>query len=210
MSEEPRVRRPARERERRSQAERTAETRARIVAAVVESIGEVGYQRTTASEISRRSGVTWGAAQHHFGGKEGILAAVLEDSFNLFAERLADIPDEEAPLEKRVDAFIEGAWEHFGSPHFRSTFEILLNYAGEGADGEPFWQTEMFGAWNRIWDEIFADARKSRRDTVILQQYTISTLMGLASLRMLAGPTASLRSDELEILKRALVRELGG
>lgn len=210
MSDEQRIRRPARDRERRSQAERTAETRARIVAAVVESIGDVGYQRTTASEISRRSGVTWGAAQHHFGGKEGILAAVLEDSFNLFADRLADIPDEEAPLEKRVDAFIERAWEHFGSPHFRSTFEILLNYAGEDPNGEPFWQTEMFGAWNRIWDEIFADAHKSRRDTVILQQYTISTLMGLASLRMLAGPTATLRSDELAILKRTLVRELGG
>jgi len=64
------VRRP---RARRTQAERTAATRERILAAVVESIAELGIQRTTASEIARRAGVTWGAVQHHFGAKHGIL-----------------------------------------------------------------------------------------------------------------------------------------
>lgn len=54
---------------RRSHAERTAETQARIVAAVVASIAERGLQRTTAAEVTRRAGVTWGAVQHHFGGK---------------------------------------------------------------------------------------------------------------------------------------------
>ena len=44
---------------RRSHAERTAETRAKILAAVVESIADVGFQRTTASEIAQRAGVTW-------------------------------------------------------------------------------------------------------------------------------------------------------
>ena len=48
--------------------------------AVVETIADVGFQKTTAAEIARRAGVTWGAVQHHFGGKEGILLAVLEAS----------------------------------------------------------------------------------------------------------------------------------
>ena len=72
-------------RPRRSHSERTAKTRARVIAAVVESIDEVGFHRTTGSEIARRAGVTWGAVQHHFGGKDGMLAAVVEDSFNRFA-----------------------------------------------------------------------------------------------------------------------------
>ena len=37
--------------ERRSHAERTAETRSRIIAAVIESITEVGFQRTTAVRV---------------------------------------------------------------------------------------------------------------------------------------------------------------
>ena len=45
---------------RRTQAERTAETRRRILDAVVASIAEVGFRRTTATEIARRAGVTNG------------------------------------------------------------------------------------------------------------------------------------------------------
>ena len=41
----------------------------------VECIAELGFQRTTAQEITRRAGVTWGAVQHHFGDKDGILLA---------------------------------------------------------------------------------------------------------------------------------------
>ena len=127
----------AKDRGRRTQAERTAETRGRIVAAVVESIAEIGFQRTTASEIAQRSGVTWGAVQHHFGGKDGILAAVLEDSFARFERRLADVPPARSgtPLEERVSRFVDGAWQHFESAPYRSTFEILLNHARPGARG---------------------------------------------------------------------------
>ena len=69
MAESTRIRLSTPERERRSHAARTAETRSRVIEAVIASIGEVGYQRTTSAEIARRAGVTWGAVQHHFGGK---------------------------------------------------------------------------------------------------------------------------------------------
>ena len=98
---------------RRSNAERTAQTRARLMDAVVESIAEVGLARTTAPEIARRAGVTWGAVQHHFGGKDGMLVSVLDDSFRRFAERLEGIPIEGTSLEKRAALFIDRAWEHF-------------------------------------------------------------------------------------------------
>jgi AcrR family transcriptional regulator len=208
MSDRARLASPSRER--RSHAERTAETRARIMSAVVESIAEVGFQRTTATEIARRAGITWGAVQHHFGGKDGILLAVLEDSFEHFAELLADIPTEDTPLEKRVGLFLDRAWEHFGSSHYRSTFEILLNYAGPaaGPDPELLSQTEMFTAWNRIWTELFGDAGLPRRRVVMLQHYTVAVLSGLASMKMLEGPTARIRQTELDLLKQTLVREL--
>ena len=46
---------------RRTDAERTADTRERVMTAVVETISDVGFNRTTAAEIPRRAGVTWGA-----------------------------------------------------------------------------------------------------------------------------------------------------
>ena len=209
MGETPRIRIPARERTRRSQAERTAETRARIMRAVVECIDERGFPRTTASEITRRAGVTWGAVQHHFGDKDGILAAVLEDSFNRFAARVGDVPDETGSLEKRVSLFVDRAWEHFASPHYRSTFEILLSHVPDAGD-DPAWQAEMFRAWNGIWQLLFGDVGLSRRRLAAVQHYTLALLSGLAALRVLEGEAARPREAELSLLKDTLVRELRG
>jgi len=195
---------------RRTQAERTAATRERIMRAVVESIAEIGFQKTTANEITRRAGVTWGAVQHHFGGKDGILDAVLEESFERFAIRLAEVPIENAPLAERVAAFVDIAWAHFGSPDYHSTFEILLNYTRDDSDGVPIWQSEMFGAWNRVWSKIFADVEIPRRKTVALQTFSISVVSGMAALAMLRRAVEPVHGAELDLLKRTLLREMTG
>ena len=158
-----------RTRGRRSQADRTAQTRSRIIEAVLESVSEVGFQRTTANEVTRRAGVTWGAVQHHFGGKDGMLVAVLEASFEHFASQLDDIPANGLDLEERASRFVDGAWAHFGSSQYRCTFEILLNAAGEdGGPSSSSWQSEMFRSWDRIWRRIFHDSPRTRSEHAML------------------------------------------
>ena len=205
--------RRAPKRERRSHAERTAETRAKILAAVVDSIAEVGFHRTTAVEITRRAGVTWGAVQHHFGDKDGILVAVLEDSFGRFAARLEDVPVERLSLERRVALFVERAWQHFTSREYASTYEILLDHLRR-EDPLPQsgarWQIQMSRAWERVWRRFFGDVAVARKRQLRLQHYTVAVLSGLASTRMLEGGEPSLRREELELLEATLVRELTG
>jgi AcrR family transcriptional regulator len=203
----PRVRLAPPARERRSHAERTARTRAAVMAAVVESIAELGFQRTTAAEIARRAGVTWGAVQHHFGGKDGCLVAVLEDSFNQFAEKLSAEQVEGLGLEARVRVFVARAWEHFGSARWRSTFEILMNYPGSETGEGRAWRS-MLAAWNEVWERFFPAGRRARREVVTLQLFTISVLSGLASARMLGEPTASLLDGPLALLQETLVAKL--
>ena len=210
-SPRPAVRAP--KRERRSHAERTAETRAKILAAVIESIAEVGFQRTTAVEITRRAGVTWGAVQHHFGDKDGILLAVLEDSFARFAARLAGVDVEGLPLEQRVERFVERAFAHFTSREYASTFEILLDHLrrdGEPSRGGASWQLAMSRAWDREWRRFCGDAVLPRGRRGVLQHYTIAVLSGLATMLTLEGGEAHLREAELGLLRDTLVRELGG
>jgi AcrR family transcriptional regulator len=196
---------------RRSHAERTAETRAKIVAAVVDSIAEVGFHRTTAVEITRRAGVTWGAVQHHFGDKDGILVAVLEDSFQRFAARLERIPIESLSLERRVAFFVERAFEHFTSREYVSTFEILLDHLRREdlpSRGGAGWQVQMLHAWDRVWRRFFGDASLPRRRRLRLQHYTVAVLTGLATTLLLEGGDASLPREELALLEATLVREL--
>lgn len=211
MKPEVRLARPAPKHVRRSHAERTAETRTKVIAAVIDTVAELGYQRTTAQAIASRAGVTWGAVQHHFGGKDELLLAVLEDTFTRFAERMTDIAVAETPLTERVSLFIDRAWEHFRSRHFRTAFEILLDYLGrEEHPHAAQWREQMTRAWDRVWSTLFADARVPRSQSLTLQHYTVATLSGLASMSMMEGASASLSRRELQILKDTLVRSLSG
>ena len=147
--------------------------------------------------------------QHHFGGKDGILIAVVEDSFNHFAAGLDDLPVDGTSLEKRAALFVDRAWEHFRSPGYRSVFEILLNtLARDDLPESSNWQAEMFRAWDGIWMRIFHDAPISRRRHRVLEHYVIASLSGLASTLMLEGPEATLRREELDLLTETLFREL--
>lgn len=200
-----RVRIPAPERERRTHAERRAETRARVIAAVIDSIGELGYQKTTTAEISRRAGVTWGAVQHHFGDKDGILMAVLEESFERFLELLRDPDVSEAPLAKRVSLFVDRSWRHFGRRQYRSTLEILLNLP---PDLDRAWRAEVLESWSVIWSHYFPESPPNRSSSQELMRYTVSVLSGLAATRILEGQDAGARAGELSFLKDTLERSL--
>ena len=193
------------ERPRRSHAERRAETRERVLHAVVESIAEVGFQKTTAAEVARRAGVTWGAVQHHFGDKEGILLAALEESFGTFASILGTPSGKHESLEARASLFVERSWLHFRSSHYRSTFEILLNLPPEL---EIPWQREMLDEWKRIWLRFFPESKASRRESVDLMLYAISVFTGLAATTVLEGKRPPNRNRELGFLEDTLIREL--
>ncbi len=196
---------------RRSHAERSATTRAKILAAVVDVIARDGFQGLTAMQVAQRSGMTWGAVQHHFGGKDQLLLAVLEDSFERFAERLEHAPIAGTTLAERAAIFVDGAWEHFRSRHYRATFEILLSYLGRAEQQDVGnWRVEMSRAWDRVWSRIFADVKVPRKRSLMLQHFTVSTLSGLAATLMLQGDDADLPKGELDVLKATLERELAG
>jgi len=176
------------------------------MAAVVECITESGYHAATASEIARRSGLTWGAVQHHFGDKDGILAAVLEDSFSRFTETLAEAPTAGA-LEARVSGFVRCAWRHFGSPHYRTTFSILVNLPG---DPQSPWQERLLVAWTDVWRRAFPESRLREGRTRSLMLYALSVLTGLAGLQALNRAPLGPLETELRWLEDTMLREIGG
>lgn len=63
---------------RRSNEDRTAETRARLIEATIECLNRVGYAGTTIGLLSEASGVTRGGLLHHFPSKVDLLIATAE------------------------------------------------------------------------------------------------------------------------------------
>ncbi|AQT78465.1 TetR family transcriptional regulator [Mycolicibacterium litorale] len=63
---------------RRTQSQRTALTRRRLLEATVDCLIAHGYAGTTTHRIAARAGVTRGAQVHHFPSKEALVVAAVE------------------------------------------------------------------------------------------------------------------------------------
>ena len=67
---------------RRTQEERSAETRKRLLDATIDLLIERGYSRLTTADIAKRAGVSNGARVHHFRTKEDLVVAANEDLYD--------------------------------------------------------------------------------------------------------------------------------
>jgi len=75
---------------RRTQGERTAQTRAALITAARRLFGAEGFAEVAAERVTREAGMTRGALYHQFDGKAGLFAAVLDQVEAEIAQRVAD------------------------------------------------------------------------------------------------------------------------
>src|SRR5436309_3623246 len=92
----------------RTQEERKADTRARLITAAAELFARKGFHAVSAEAVAAAANRTTGALYDHFGGKEGLLLALLEVWMEQTAADLStelyQIPD----LEGRLGALWRG------------------------------------------------------------------------------------------------------
>ncbi|WP_447724453.1 TetR/AcrR family transcriptional regulator [Sphingomonas koreensis] len=68
-----------------------AETRAKLIAAARKAFAEHGYAEASMDDLTAAAGLTRGALYHHFGGKQGLLEAVIAQIDAEMAERLKGV-----------------------------------------------------------------------------------------------------------------------
>lgn len=111
---------------RRSQAERSADTRGRLLEATVTCVAELGYAQSSTTEIVRRAGVSRGAQVHHFPTKADLVVAamdwVLERRQQEFRQAFAALPPERRNLAGAVDLL----WEAYQEPTFLAWLELAV------------------------------------------------------------------------------------
>ncbi len=102
-------------RPRRTQAERTAATRQALLDAGRALFAEDGFAGAGQEEIVERAGVTRGALSHHFGTKQGLFLAVVQDVQGDVAARIAQAAlegsDPMEQLRRGCLAFLDAAME---------------------------------------------------------------------------------------------------
>jgi AcrR family transcriptional regulator len=123
------------------QALKSRKTREKILQSAISLIREGGYSSASAARIAERAGITWGAAQHHFGSKDEILDAVMEVSHRKFIELMSSASLRRGTLADRVDIFVDLMWQHYQDDVYLAALEILL--ASRSTDAPPV-QTALF------------------------------------------------------------------
>ncbi|MBV6755305.1 TetR/AcrR family transcriptional regulator [Rhodococcus sp. USK10] len=175
----------------RTQAERTAAMRTKLLDAAVDSLVELGYARTTTQGIARRAGVSRGAQLHHFPTKESLVVAAVE---HLVDKRMEEI------LAAEVDAGrgIEVLADAFSGPLFYAALELWVAARTDPALFEATVPLErkVTDALRRGSAEVFGDRFDS--DAIEL---SIELVRGLAVSALFRTPEAeqSLRARLLPV-----------
>src|SRR5689334_21780066 len=87
------------------------DTRAKIIDETVRCIAEEGFAAATAKHVAERAGVTWGVIQYHFGDRNGLLIAVVDDGVSRLVESLSTVDVGDLPLPARLATVVDIAWD---------------------------------------------------------------------------------------------------
>jgi AcrR family transcriptional regulator len=173
--------RPAR-RKRRTQQERTAETRALLVDVTIECLAELGYAGTTAHEIAERAGLSRGAQLHHFGAKSELLVATLE---HLFEQRVTEFRHGMraiAPGEEPASAAIRLLWRILSGTTGHAYLELALAARTDPELGDKMREltARLDAEVERIFDELFESTPESEAAFDLAWTAVFALLEGLA------------------------------
>lgn len=113
---------------RRTQAERSGETRRRILDAAVALLGEHGYAGLRTGDVVSAAGVSKGALTHHFPSKDALVVAVVEHVFVRASEQARQRARRASSPDDALRALIADAQEFF----FSELFLIALDLAIQG------------------------------------------------------------------------------
>lgn len=117
----------------RSQAVRTAETRALLLEAATSLLSERGFTGTTTAEIAQAAGVTTGALHHHFPTKETLFFAVLDDMTEEAVAQFRRLADDGQDASQTAGRLIRSLWSVYGGARYWSVWEINIGLRSDPA-----------------------------------------------------------------------------
>ncbi|WP_156687481.1 TetR/AcrR family transcriptional regulator [Mycobacterium sp. Marseille-P9652] len=171
------------------------DTRARIVDETVRCIIDEGFAAATAKHVAERAGVTWGVIQYHFGDRNGLLMAVVDDGVARLVESLSSADVGELGPRERIEVVVDTAWACYSSPTSMAAFEILRATRGGPGDSSRRHLLEMNAAISQLGRLVTDDPANAGVAEVIW-----AALRGVVLAQMIIGAPIDWQSE-----RRALI-----
>lgn len=195
----------------RTQEERRAGTRGKVLDATIRSLLEHGYAQTTTRTVAALAGVSPGAMAHYFPRRVDLVAAAIEQlverRIGAWREAAGELP---ADASERVSALLDHVWRDFNGP----TFPVFIKLWAAAAD-DPELYERLAESEERIARSITELAVGAFRELHPPTGWEGRLLVTLAAMRGLAltehfEPRTRRRPDPWPVARAALLEGLGG
>jgi AcrR family transcriptional regulator len=196
---------------RRTQSERRAETRTRLLDATIESLIEVGYAATTVRRVTDLAGVSQGGQTHHFPHRVDLVASAFEhlaeQRIERYAERARRLSGGRA---ERTRALLDLLWEDFSSPLFTVAAKLWVAAADDDDLRERLIPVErrIYAASAKVAREV-AGELGDERDFDRRLAVAMNTVAGLALVREFDPSGRARKGSPWTYHRAALERMLG-
>ncbi len=185
---------------RRSHAERSAETRERLLAATVAVMGAAGARGASMFEVAKAAGVTPGAVQHHFGTKAELMAQVVERLVSEQQGAAVRWPSPALALPRRARAYVDALWTTLYAPErFLVAWGVYFDAADDAALRSRIGaqRTRVSATMHRRFREVFPEAPVAGLDAFV--DLVLSSLRGIGVARLF-GPAPRETARQLATL----------
>lgn len=162
-------RRPAPRRPPGGSQQRADRTRALVIEETVRCIVEEGYAAASARHIAERAGLTWGGIQYHFGDRDTLMMAVVDEGFAhltgaLQAQLAATATS--TSVRKTAEKIVATAWAAFSTPTSMAALEILMATRANREPAATQHLTELATALSRLGTQIGQGLRASHSSAI--------------------------------------------
>ncbi|HEY3889613.1 MAG TPA: TetR/AcrR family transcriptional regulator [Caulobacteraceae bacterium] len=186
---------------RRSQEERSAETRGKLIKAAIQVLGESGFANLTISKATQRAGLTNGAMQHHFPSRDDLMLALMDAVYPVQQIPFKDIGAQNLGVRERISKVVDLLWGIYGRPEYLVVWDIALGSRGD----RKLWtrvrsyQKAISARMREEFVALFADLDMTPDHVEHTFSLTISYMRGVALQSMFGADR--LRQADLAMIK---------
>lgn len=192
----------------RTQVEKSAETRRRIMEATVRLLQWQGYSRLTTPVIAKEADVSRGALTHHYATKEDVVVAAVEYQLKEAIETTRRYVEQNADKDISVDEIIDYLWRLMADGLFYVTLEWLPEMRHNA-----LFKTRLIpvvqgfhSSLNEIWAIISRRYHADPRQAEVVLNATMCLFRGMVAQTIVRKDTEYF--DELLSFWRQLLRQM--
>ena len=190
---------------RRSQAERSASTRALLMDATTAVLVEKGYAGATTAEIETRAGVSRGARLHHFPTKAALMAAAVAHIYSRETRNYARAMEQMGESERDFRAGYRLLWQTYSEPAHAAVLEIYLAARSDSELRAALQEvSRSLDSAREHANELFPDL--ATREARGLLECIQASMLGLSLRRMVYGDSVG-GDKALDQLERMVVQQ---